>query len=79
MAGIIGKSAPVARPTRREPTKGSSIVAANDYGSSSHTGSILLTRANTRKQPEKCSVPYMEMSRQFLPYGGHTPERGFGS
>jgi hypothetical protein len=78
MTGIIGKSAPVARPTRREPSKVSTfIVAANDYGSSSHTGSILLTRANTHKQPEKCSVLYMEMGRQFLACGDR-PMKGLG-
>lgn len=67
MAGIIGKSAPVARPTRREPTKlaqahphmqGAYCYARGEAwdisGSSSHAGSIrFLARDDARKQPEK--------------------------
>ena len=67
MAGIIGKSAPVARPTRREPTKlaqahphvqgaypSARITRLADWGSSSHAGSIrFLARDDARKQPEK--------------------------
>ena len=48
-------------------------------GSSPRTGNIrILTMANTRKQPEKYSVSCIEMSRQFLVYGGHTLNEGLG-
>jgi hypothetical protein len=46
---------------------------AEKAGSSPRTGNIrFLTRHYASRQPEKYSVSYIEMSRQFLVYGGHT-------
>ena len=48
-------------------------------GSSSRAGSIrFLTRHYASRQPEKYSVSCIEMSRQFLVYGGHTLNEGLG-
>ena len=49
-------------------------------GSSPLAGSSdFLTRDNTHKQPENIQFPCcIEMSRQFLAYGGHTLNEGLG-
>ena len=50
-----------------------SLMVVYTPGSSPRTGNIrFLTRVNTRKQPENTQFPCIEMSRQFLVYGGHT-------
>ena len=47
-------------------------------GSSPHTGSLrFLARVNTHKQPENIQFPYVEMSTQFLGYGGHTSDEAW--
>ena len=51
----------------------------NVAGSSPRTGNIrFLTRYYASRQPEKYSVSCIEMSRQFLVYGGHTLNEGLG-
>ena len=50
------------------------VVVVGLNGSSPLAGSSdFLTRDNTHKQPENIQFPCcVEMSRQFLAYGGHT-------
>ena len=52
------------------------LIDGDEAGSFPHTGSShFLTRRDARQQPEKYSVPRIEMSKRFLAYGDHTPIR----